>query len=433
MPDRIKITPAELVEWTEVVPLKRLSPHPKNANIGDVEKIGGSLEAHGQFRAIIVSSDYFILAGNHTYMAAMEDDENGTFAVHHLPISHDHPQALEILAAENAARDGAEYDKGLLAALLSEVREEQGELTGTLYSDSFLEKLIRQQEKEGLAEQMAGEKDDVPPTPKDPICKPGDVWLLGRHILICGDATTPEPYDELLGDDPVDLVFTDPPYNVDYLHNPDFMEYRRGKREGDEIENDKMDEEDFLAFLRSSFALIRGHTRAAAPWYVCSPGGPLSCVFAQALGELEVARQQLVWVKDTHVLGRYDYHYQHEVIWYGWTPGVAHQELEDRTQSTTWFIDRPRKNDLHPTQKPVELVERALRNSGRRNAIVLDPFAGSGTTMIAAQMMNMRARMIEKDPANADVICTRWQEVMGEKPILRSSNEAVDFLPEEAA
>ncbi len=160
---------------------------------------------------------------------------------------------------------------------------------------------------------------------------------------------------------------------------------------------------------------------------MAAPAGPLFVEFGVILNELGVWRQTLIWVKDQFVLGRSDYHYRHEPIFYGWLPGAAHHELPDRTQDTVWEIARPKTSEAHPTMKPVELVERAINNSSDLGDIVLDPFGGSGTTLIACQSAGRSARLVELDPKYVDVVCKRYQQYTGQKPILESTGESHDF------
>jgi site-specific DNA-methyltransferase (adenine-specific) len=202
-----------------------------------------------------------------------------------------------------------------------------------------------------------------------------------------------------------DLVWTDPPYGVSYV----------GKtKDALTIQNDSLNPEEFLAFLKSAFENSKRVSKPGAVWYVAAPAGNLFLSFAIALSDLEIWRHTLVWVKDMFVMGRADYHYRHEAILYGWTPGAAHQEPPDRKQDSVWEIPRPKRSEEHPTMKPLELIIRAIRNSTSKGQIVLDPFGGSGSTLIAAEQTGRKARLIELDPKYCDVIVTRWQNLTGQ-------------------
>jgi site-specific DNA-methyltransferase (adenine-specific) len=212
-----------------------------------------------------------------------------------------------------------------------------------------------------------------------------------------------------------------PPYGVAYV----------GKTaDALTIANDALDEAGLRDFVGALLDRTIAATRPGAAWYVAAPAGPLNLIFGQALHRLGVYRQQLIWVKDQFVMGRSDYHYRHEPVFYGWTPGAAHHALADRTQDTVWEIPRPKRSADHPTMKPVELVTRALTNSTRPRDLVADPCCGSGTTLLAAELTGRRAMVIELDPAYCDVICRRWQEV-AQRPVTREDGTEVHFPTDE--
>lgn len=400
------------------LPLAVLTEYPGNPRRGDVDAIAESLREHGQYRAIIVratdaehpEAGGVILAGNHTYKGA---------ALLNWPtircevIDCDDITAAKIVAVDNRAADLGGYDDRLLAELLGGMDD----LIGTGYDDDDLAALLT-----GICGDtppIADDPDDHEPTPPaEPFCKTGDLWLLGDHRLTVGDSTSTDVWAALLDGRQADLVWTDPPYGVAYV----------GKtKDALTIDNDALDPAALARFLGAVFTLALNNTRGGACWYVASPPGPLSIQFAAALDKLGVLRQGLVWVKDQFVLGRSDYHYRHEPIWYGWTPGAAHHATADRTQDSVHEVARPKRSIDHPTMKPVELISRHIANSSRPGELVVDPFAGSGSTLLAAHDTARVAAVVEMDPRYADVICRRWQELTGDEPVLESTGEPHDF------
>ncbi len=238
------------------------------------------------------------------------------------------------------------------------------------------------------------------PPPDAPVfSRAGEVYELGPHRLVCGDSTDPKAWASLLRGEKLRMVWTDPPYGVAYV----------GKT-GDAltIDNDALDENALRSFLASVFARCAADTEPGSSWYVAAPPGPLHLHFAAALHELGVWRQSLAWVKQRFVLGRSDYHYRHESIFYGWTPGAAHYFIDDRTQDSVLEFDRPSRSPEHPTMKPVALVQKCIENSSRDGWLVGDPFGGSGTTLIACAQSGRVARLIELAPRYCDVIRRRW-------------------------
>ena len=236
----------------------------------------------------------------------------------------------------------------------------------------------------------------------------GGVYELGPHRLVCGDSTSRSVWQQLLAGETVDMVFTDPPYGIDY-------EGAAGK-----LANDDLDEEQLELLIRASCYEAREHCRPGAPWYVAAPGGPLFHVFGGVLRELAIWHQTIVWAKDQFVLSRSDYHNAHEPIFagaapdeaahllYGWTKGGRRTWRGGRRQDTVWHFPRPKRSIEHPTMKPVALVERAITNSSLAGQKVADFFGGSGTTLIAAARTGRHARLIELDPRFCDVIRRRW-------------------------
>lgn len=395
--------------------------------VGDVQLIKESLQHHGQYRPIVVqASTNHILAGNHTFKAAKElgwDTIEATF------IDVDNDKALRILLMDNRANDKATYDTDELVGLLDQLLNTDLELTGTGFSMGDLDDLLANID---TPDKDLGDVDEIPKPPVVPVSKLGDVWLLGKHRLVCGDATKPEDYQKLLNGETVDLVWTDPPYGVAVNDVSSIAEAKKLNRRTDGliIKNDNLNPDQLIEFLRTTFTLIRDHTKKGACWYVAAPPGNLFQCFSIPLTELEIWKHTLVWVKDSLVMGRADYHYRHECIFYGWTQGAAHQPPPDRKQDTVWEIARPKVNKEHPTMKPIELITRAINNSSNINHIVLDPFGGSGSTLIAAEQTNRVARLLELDPQYVDVICKRYQQTTGTQPILEATGKTYDFSVE---
>ena len=280
---------------------------------------------------------------------------------------------------------------------------------------------------------------DVPELPeeKEPTTKLGDIWQLGRHRLMCGDSTKPKDVQQLMNGEEADLVITDPPYNVDYTG---------GTKEKLKIMNDNMDSNSFRGFLREAFATTDAVMRVGAAFYIWHADGK-GYNFRGACADVgwEI-RECLIWVKNCFVLGRQDYQWQHEPCLYGWKDGAAHYFIDDRTQSTviedeavdikklkkdellhmlenimaekrsTTIIreDKPAKNDLHPTMKPIKVIARFVRNSSKLGWLTYDPFGGSGSTLMTCEQLNRRCNTMELDPKYCDVIIQRWENFTGE-------------------
>jgi len=256
-------------------------------------------------------------------------------------------------------------------------------------------------------------EDPIPePLPK-PVSRKGDLWLLGEHRLLCGDSASASDTERLLNGAKADLVLTDPPYGVDYV----------GKTEQAlEIQNDGAP--GLGALLRGSLTVTLERTRPGAVWYVAAPAGPQFASFAEILSELGVWRQTLAWVKDSMVLGHSDYHYKHEVIFYGWSPGAAHRAPPDRTRTSVLEFERPKASREHPTMKPLALWAELLSNSTARGELVYDPFSGSGTTIIACEQLGRRGCAVEIDPRYVDVAVRRWQALTGKEATLDGNGKS---------
>lgn len=403
-----------------LVDVDRLNAHPKNARRHAAAVLSASVLQNGVYKPLVVNRGTHtgrpneVLAGHGTLRAII--DNGGTQA----PVTWvdvNDGDALRILAVDNRANDLASYDPEALSALLDSLPD----LAGTGYTADDLAALTGSPSQTPPA-YTDPDQAERPTAPGATHTQPGDVWTLGPHRLLCGDSTRPDDHVTALNGHHADQLWTDPPYGVSYTG---------GTREALTIRNDHLQGDDLTAFLRDALTPALAHTRPGASWFVAAPSGPEFLAFARVLTELGVWRQTLTWVKDRFVLGHSDYHYRHEAllhghtpganptppppydeadqpIAYGWTPGAPHTATPDRRQDTVWDVPRPSRNPDHPTMKPVALVTRAITNHTRPGDRIYDPFAGSGTTLIAAHTTSRIAHLIENDPRYCDAIARRW-------------------------
>lgn len=392
------------IETVEHWPLQRLIPYAKNARTHDdaqVSQIAGSIAEFGFVNPILVGDDNVIIAGHGRLMAAQQLglDKVPVIILRHLTEA----QRRALVIADNKIAENAGWNEDLLKLELSELNDIGFDLDVIGFSDEELDELL------GI-DNDAGEtdEDDIPEVEDEPVSKQGELWQLGNHRLLCGDSTSSEDLQKLMDGDLADMAFTDPPYNVDYGNNA--KDKMRGKDR--RILNDNLGD-DFYGFLKAALSNLLNVTKGAC--YVAMSSSELDTLqkaFRDAGGKWSTF---IVWAKNTFTLGRADYQRQYEPILYGWREGSEHYWCGARDQGDVWFFNKPVKNNLHPTMKPVELVERAIRNSSKSRDIVLDLFGGSGSTLIACEKTGRSARLIELDPKYVDVIIRRWQDYTGEQ------------------
>ncbi len=388
----------------EMRPVDVLIPYIRNArqhSDAQVAQIAASIREFGWGAPILVDGSNNVIAGHGRLLAARK---LGLAEVPVVPMTHlTDVQRRALILADNKIGENAAWDEELLGLELAELNDAGFDLGLTGFSAEEWESLIAGEEatKDGLTDD-----DAVPEVPETPISRTGDLWLLGEHKLLCGDATQADDYMALLGDELPDMAFTDPPYNVNYANTA--KDKLRGKHRP--ILNDNLGA-DFDTFLTDACRNILAVTKGAV--YIAMSSSELDTLqsaFRSAGGKWSTF---IIWAKNTFTLGRADYQRQYEPILYGWRDGADHYWCGDRDQGDVWQVKKPAKNDLHPTMKPVELVERAVRNSSKTRDIVLDPFGGSGSTVIACEKSGRRARLIELDPKYVDVIVRRWQDFSG--------------------
>jgi DNA modification methylase len=376
-------------------PVAALIPYARNARThtdAQVAEIAGSIRAFGWTNPVLVDGDSGIIAGHGRVLAARKLGMTTVPVIELAGMSDAEKRAYII--ADNKLAMKAGWDESMLAAEIGDLKDLGFDLTLTGFDFAEIADLLK-----GDAAVFA---DDAPAPPEHPLTRPGDVWTLGVHRLVCGDATSPEVVADALAGGLADMVFTDPPYNVAYA---------KGKLKK-AIANDDLGK-DFGAFLENACRAMLPATKGAI--YICISGAEidvLKAAFAAAGGHWSTF---VIWSKNAFTLGRSDYQRQYEPILYGWAEGGDHYWCGARDQSDIWQIDKPRVNDLHPTMKPLALVERAIRNSSKSRDTILDPFAGSGTTLMAAEATGRQAALVELDPAYCDVIVRRWQEGTGGK------------------
>lgn len=390
---KIKI---ESLKPAEYNPRKDLKPEDE-----EYQKIKKSITEFGYVAPVIVNSNMTVIGG-HQRLKVLK--ELGYTEVECVVVDLDQEKEKALNIALN--KISGDWDNDKLEELLAELKQTDIDMDITGFSfdevDNILKDITGSKEDDFDLDQALEEIEE-------PITKPGDVWLLGNHRLLCGDSTQKENVVKLMNSRQADMILTDPPYNVDY----------EGKTEDAlKIENDNMSETEFYNFLLDSFKNMFDSIKYGGSAYVFHADTEglnfrnafKSCGFKLA--------QCLVWVKNTFVMGRQDYQWRHEPILYGWKPGAGHYFVDNRKQSTVLEFDKPSRNAEHPTMKPVDLLVYLIKNSSKENDLILDLFGGSGSTLIAAEQTQRRCYTMELDPKYCDVIIKRWENLTGEKAIL---------------
>jgi len=384
--------------------LKPWDRNPRH-NAKAIDKVAASIKRFGFGNPILARrADSEVIAG-HTRLLAAEKLGLDLVPVRFLDLD---PADAHLLAlADNKIGEFSEWDDAEVSAILAEYENEDADLAG--FDEAELARLDGILKKLEPVDGADNEDIELPP---EPVSQQGEVYELGPHRLVCGDSTTADAWELLLGSERVDLVWSDPPYGVEIVGGDHSLSPAERKAKGGQsIQNDALSPEDLRKFLDDVFAMAIAHCKQGASWYIAAPAnGPLFAAFGNALLEIGVWRHSLVWVKDSLVMGRCDYHYRHEPIFYGWEPSGSHYWCGARNLDTLLEFPRPKRSKEHPTMKPPELIQHCIKNSSVDGALVVDPFGGSGSTLIAAAKEGRRARLIELDPKYCDVIRKRWGE-----------------------
>tara|TARA_R100000654_G_scaffold43370_1_gene69568 strand:+ start:57 stop:1229 length:1173 start_codon:yes stop_codon:yes gene_type:complete len=362
-----------------------------------VDKVASSIKEFGWQQPIVVDESNVIVVGHTRYQAAQK------LGLKEVPthiakgLTESQIKAYRLL--DNRANQDALWDDEMLKIEIKGLEELNADLNLTGFTADELNKLLFEENK-GLTDE-----DEIPELSEETVCKQGDIWQLGSHKLICGDSTKNSTFKNLFNENKADLLMTDPPYNVDY----------ESKSTGMKIKNDDKSDNEFLKFLSDSFANCADFLKLGGSFYIFHSDW-YGLEFRQSVknSDLEL-KQNLIWEKNSLVMGRQDYQWQHEPCLYGWKKGGTHTWYSDRKQTTIIKYDKPSKSKLHPTMKPVGLIEYFIKNSSKQEDIVLDSFLGSGSTLIACEKQGRICYGIELDPRYADVIINRWQNFTGQK------------------
>ena len=399
----------------KLIHLDKLKAYENNARINDkaVEKVAASIKEFGFRNPILIDNNNEIIAGHTRLLAARE---LGLMEVPTIQIDDLTPEQVKAFRiADNKTAEYAEWNFELLAQEMEDLKIVDYDLSLTGFDMSEAERLL-----DTLKEEIEGDNPDDEfdgELPEEPICQRGDLWILGKHRLMVGDSTCESDVAVLMEDDRAHMVFTDPPWNVNYGADMDHPSWKPRT-----IMNDAMPTEDFRDFMNSTFKVMNKFSKEGAMTYVVMSAQEWGNVMLTLTENEYHWSSTIIWNKDSLVLSRKDYHTKYEPIWYGWKEGQARlHPLNDRKQCDVWDVPRPKVSELHPTTKPVGLVVRAIKNSSNMKNIVLDLFGGSGTTLIACEETDRICRMMELDPKYADVIVKRYIDKVG-------SEEAVHVL-----
>ena len=394
------------------VAVNKLIPYAKNSRTHSdqqVAQIAASIKEFG-FRNPILVDGVGVIAGHGRLLAAQKLGLDKVPTIDCSDMTESQKKAYII--ADNKLALNAGWDTAMLTIEMQELQVEGFDLDLLGFDDKELNALLEPEIVEGLTDE-----DEVPELPEEPKSKLGDIYILGDHRLMCGDSTSLDAVEKMMAGDKASLVVTDPPWNVAYGTNlaNNAQGYKQRTIMNDNFETTK-EWEDFLSGFMGN---IIAFTMKGCPIY-CVMGASEWPAIDKALRDGGFHwSSTIIWAKDTLVLSRKDYHTQYEPIWYGWKDdGPRIWTVQDRKQSDIWECKRPKRSELHPTTKPVELIERAVLNSSNAGTIVFEPFGGSGSTLIACEKTGRKARLMELDPKYCDVIVKRWEDFTGKQAVL---------------
>jgi DNA modification methylase len=405
-----------------ISPLDKIRPYARNARQippRAIDKVAASIREFGWRQPIVVDKDGVIIVGHVRLLAAQK--LGLTEAPVHVALNLTPAQVRAYRLLDNRSHEETSWDADLVGLELLDLKGLDFDLELTGFDLGEIKDLVaRAQGTDGLTD-----PDLVPAVPENPVSQPGDLWVLGNHRILCGDATSLSDVQRVLGGGLAEMVFCDPPYNVNYSQ-PSVRPDRAGRK----VVNDNLGErfEEFLSATCRNLLEV-----SAGAIYICMSSSEIDTlrrVFTVAGGHWSTF---VIWAKSMFTLGRSDYHRQYEPILYGWREGGEHYWCGARDQSDLWCVSKPATNDLHPTQKPVELIERAIRNSSKGGNTILDAFSGSGSTLIACENTGRHARLIEIEPRYVDTAVTRWQEFTGRKATLEGDSRTFDEIAGERA
>jgi DNA modification methylase len=413
---QISVSTMQVTLW----PLEKIIPFARNARVipqSAIDKVAASIQEFGFVQPIVVDAHSVVIIGHVRRLASMQLGMKAVPVHVARGLSAEKVRALRL--ADNRTNEETSWDSDLLAFELEDLRGMGVDLDLTGFNfdeiDAFL--ASREESTPGLT----GD-DAAPELPESPVSKTGDLWILGTHKLLVGDATVAADVERLMAGEAADLAFLDAPYNVNVEG------YTENKLT---IQNDNMPADDFDRFLTASFSNLRAIVKPGASLYICHA----SSTQREFQNALEAAgfevRCQIIWAKNTFAWGFGRYKFQHEPIFYAHIVGQKDPWYGDKSQSTLWEEKKPAANRLHPTMKPVELIERALRNSSKAGDCVVDLFGGSGSTLIGCHKRGRGARLMEIDPRYVDVAVERWQDFTGQKATLEGEGRSFDEIAAE--
>jgi DNA modification methylase len=405
----------------EQIPVDALIPYARNSRThseAQVAQIAGSIREFGFTNPVLIDAENGIIAGHGRIMAAQK---LGLAEVPCIRLDHlTETQRKAYVIADNKLALNSGWDETMLALELAELQDDNFDLSLTGFDESELADL--------LAETVEGETDpdEVPEPPVNPVTVQGDVWILGNHRLMCGDSTSIDAVEKLMDGQKADMVFTDPPYGVDYEGG-----HNKKKRQG--IKNDALEGDSLTDLFHASISCAEILTHDHAAFYIWYANGKAVETFASFSRLTLKIRAVLCWYKVRSGLGAFMAQYipNYEPCIYAHKDGCSPQWFGSTDEKTVWEEQRVGKNDYHPTQKPVELPERAIKNSSKSGDIILDLFGGSGSTLIAAEKNGRIARLMELDPKYCDVIIKRWQDFAGKKATHEASGKTFDEMKEQ--
>ena len=378
--------------------INELVPYENNARINDkaIDIVANSIQEFGFKNPCIIDKNNVLVAGHTRVLACKKLGITKVPCIVADDLTEEQIKAFRI--ADNSSAQVAEWDMDKLMKELDTIDYDMSKY-GLAEQMAEIEKIIE--------ENKEVEDDDYEmPEDIEIRIKAGEVWQLGRHRLMCGDSTRHEDIEKLMDGNLADMVVTDPPYNVAY----------EGKTEDAlTIENDSMTSDDFLNFLNSAFSCMYNALKEGGAFYVWFASREhINFETALKMNDLKV-REELIWVKNSMTLGRQDYQWRHEPCLYGWKEGASHNWYNDRSQTTVLEFNKPNRNDIHPTMKPVDLFAYQIKNSSKQGDLVLDLFGGSGTTLIACEQIGRKANIMEFDEKYATAIIDRWEKLTGQK------------------